>query len=376
MVNANPRSSCDRTLRTTSAGRPDLVAIRRREVIASRERDFNRLPMKRPDILLVCQPGGHLSELLALETLWGTRSRAWFTLRSTDTESALLGERVFYGFGPTPRSVYRLALNSVVAAIILLRLRPRWIITTGAALAVPTAWIGRALGAKTIYIECGGRVRDVSLSMRLIAPVAHSLYVQWPEQERALKRAKFRGRIEPPVTIEAPHATVASEGKAPGPVVATVGTTPYPFDRFVELVDKLGASTPVLLQTGVSRRRAQNAVSIDFLEPARLAEACAEARAIVTHGGVGSVWLAWRAGLRPIVIPRRMSLGENVDDHQLPFVQRLEDLGLVEVVEDLDQLRDRVACACRAPNGLLAQDSRLVAEIATLLSSAAPDARA
>jgi len=330
--------------------------------------------MRRSDVLLVCQPGGHLSELLALEQLWCARDRAWFTLHSADTESTLAGERVFYGFGPTPRSLFRLALNTVVAAVILLRLRPRWIVTTGAALAVPTAWIGRALGAKTIYIECAGRISGVSLSMRLIAPVAHSLYVQWPEQEGALKRARYKGRIARPILGKAANSGAAN-GTRSGPVVATVGTTPYPFDRFVELLDQLAATTPVLLQTGVTKRRARNANTVDFLEPSKLAQVCAEARAIVTHGGVGSVWLAWQAGLRPLVIPRRRALGENVDDHQLPYVHRLAELGLVEVVEDLELLRDRVSSEQCASRPLAGDVSKLVLEISALLGEASSDAK-
>lgn len=307
-----------------------------------RREALRRMLMRRTELLLVCQPGGHLYELLALNQVWAQRKHAWFTLRSTDTVSALSGERVFFAFGPTPRSLLRLALNTIVVAFVLLRVRPRWILTTGAALAVPAAWVGKLFGVKTIYIECAGRVNEPSLSMRLVAPIAQTMYVQWPEQAGAFKRALFCGTITPALRHSGPELPEANATSRSAPVVATVGMTPYPFDRFIELVDQLAATTPVLVQTGFSLRAPQNANAVNFLEPKDLTDACVGAKAIVTHGGIGSVMLAWKAGIRPIVVPRRMELGENVDNHQVAFVRRLEELDLAYVAEDVETLRDRV----------------------------------
>ena len=287
----------------------------------------------RAELLLVCQPGGHLAELLELREVWQHRRRAWITLRSPDSVAVLAEERVFFGFGPTPRSVSRLILNAAVAARVLARVRPRWVLTTGAAIAVPVAWLGRVFGCRTIYVECGGRVGPPSLSMRLIAPIAHAVYVQWPDQAGLSRRAQFQGRILRP-------RLVANCGERSGPIVATVGTTPYPFDRFVKLVDEFAATTPVFLQSGFSTRLSAHARQVKFLSPKQLADACADAPTVITHGGVGSVALAWRAGHRPIVVPRRHALGENVDDHQVAFVKRLEELGFVDVAEDVSTLSD------------------------------------
>jgi beta-1,4-N-acetylglucosaminyltransferase len=66
--------------------------------------------------------------------------------------------------------------------------------TTGAALSVPFAWAGRVLGARVVYIECSGRV-GISVSCRLIAPVADRLYVQWPEVVSQASKARYTGTI-------------------------------------------------------------------------------------------------------------------------------------------------------------------------------------
>ena len=72
-----------------------------------------------------------------------------------------------------------------------------------------------------------------------------------------------------------------------------------------------------------------------------------QARVVVCHAGVGSIMLARRCGKRPIVVPRRLHLGEAVDDHQLPIARRLHANGVVTLLEDVDRLRrgDRRASA-------------------------------
>jgi UDP-N-acetylglucosamine transferase subunit ALG13 len=67
-------------------------------------------------------------------------------------------------------------------------------------------------------------------------------------------------------------------------------------------------------------------------------ELFAGSRAFVCHAGVGSVGVALRLGRRPIVVARRHVLGEAVDDHQIPFAERLGRAGLVQVVDDLPGL--------------------------------------
>ena len=47
------------------------------------------------------------------------------------------------------------------------------------------------------------------------------------------------------------------------------------------------------------------------------AELVREARIVVTHAGVGSILLALTNGKRPFVVPRLRAFGETVDDHQL-----------------------------------------------------------
>lgn len=147
------------------------------------------------DLLLVCSSGGHLLQLHALEPAWRDFSRVWITFDKSDARSLLRDERVFYAYGPTNRSVKNLLRNLVVAWRLVGRLRPRAVLTTGAGVAVPFAWIARLRGAQVVYVESLARIEGPSLTYRLIAPIAARRYVQWPDLAEALPRTRFAGNV-------------------------------------------------------------------------------------------------------------------------------------------------------------------------------------
>ena len=146
-------------------------------------------------MLLVCSTGGHLLQLVALREAWKEHSHVWVTFDKSDARSLLAGERVVHAYGPTNRNVPNLLRNLGLAWRVLRRVRPRTIVTTGAGVAVPFAWIGRALGARVVYVESFTRIEGPSLSCRLIAPVASRVYAQWPELTKALPRARYVGNV-------------------------------------------------------------------------------------------------------------------------------------------------------------------------------------
>jgi beta-1,4-N-acetylglucosaminyltransferase len=87
-------------------------------------------------------------------------------------------------------------VRNLAGALRLVRLeRPRVVLTTGAGVAVPYAWIGRLLGARVVYVESLTRIERPSLSCRLIAPVASRIYAQWPELPEAVPKARYVGSV-------------------------------------------------------------------------------------------------------------------------------------------------------------------------------------
>jgi biofilm PGA synthesis N-glycosyltransferase PgaC len=152
---------------------------------------------ERADVVLVCSAGGHLLQLWALRSAWEDTSRAWVvaSFEQSDVQSLLAGERVYFPHTPTARNVKNLVRNGVLAFRVLRACRPKVIVSTGAAVAVPFAWVGRLLGIRVVWVESLARTTKPSLSCRLVAPVADRIYVQWPTLLSAVPGSRFVGTV-------------------------------------------------------------------------------------------------------------------------------------------------------------------------------------
>ena len=118
------------------------------------------------------------------------------TFDKSDARSLLREERVVHAHSPTNRNIPNLLRNLRLAARVLREERPAAILTTGAGVAVPFAWVGRLFGVPTVYVESVTRIEGLSLSARLIAPVAKRMYAQWPElAEASAGRIRFEGNL-------------------------------------------------------------------------------------------------------------------------------------------------------------------------------------
>ena len=123
-------------------------------------------------------------------------------------------------------------------------------------------------------------------------------------------------------------------------VVITVGSDHHRFDRLVRWVDDWAARHPavdVWCQHGPADAPV-HAAGVPFVAGDELLSRIARADAVVTAAGPGTVMEAQAAGLRPIVVPRRSSLEEIVDDHQLAFARRLGEAGTAVVCERAPEL--------------------------------------
>lgn len=130
----------------------------------------------------------------ALRAAWEGPERLWVTLASADVDDVLAGEDVVLAHGPTNRSLRRLLSNLRIAWRVVRERRPAAILSTGAALAVPFFLVGRLHGCRLVYVESVTRTDSLSLSGRLVYPLAHAFFVQW-ETTRRPRRARFEGSV-------------------------------------------------------------------------------------------------------------------------------------------------------------------------------------
>ncbi len=144
---------------------------------------------------LVCSNGGHLFQLSQLRQWWNKYERFWSTFNKLDADFILKGEKVYYGYCPTNRNLKNFIRNIFLAWKILRKEKPDVIISTGAGLAVPFFYIGKVLGIKLIYIESFTRIRELSLTGKIVYPLADSFLVQWEELTRLYPRVTYIGSL-------------------------------------------------------------------------------------------------------------------------------------------------------------------------------------
>ena len=293
-----------------------------------------------PTVYLVASLGGHL-ELLTV-TVGDLRGvdRVWVTSEGARAESLRRDGDQVRTLPRLDRS--SLSLRTVLAGVVLaLRERPRLVVTSGAGLAVPFCLVARLLGARLVFVETMARVSSGSSSGRLLSRFSEHVLVQWPELLHTYPRAVLCR----PALLEG--VAVLGGGGGSGTFV-TVGSHDQPFDRLLSAADRASQASvlpqPVFAQRGVSGLVPAAMATADFVSPVEFSRRVDEASVVVTHGGAGAMATALRAGRRPIVVARRSSASEHVDDHQAELVAKLDQLGLVVLVEE-DITADDVARA-------------------------------
>lgn len=150
---------------------------------------------KKLKVCLVGSSGGHLSHLYLLKTFWESKKRFWVTFDKEDAKSLLQGEKIYFCYYPSNRSIKALLINTFKALQILPKERPDIIISSGAAPAIPFFYIGKLLGAKTIYIEVFDRIDSPTIAGRLCYPVTDKFIVEWEEMKQVYPKAINLGSI-------------------------------------------------------------------------------------------------------------------------------------------------------------------------------------
>ena len=145
--------------------------------------------------LLVCSPGGHLTQMLRLRPWWERHERTWVTFDKADARSHLAGERTVWAHHPTTRNIPNLIRNLGLARKVLRDEKPDVVISDGAGVAVPFFWLARRRGIATVYVEVFDRVDSPTLTGRMCRPVTDLFCVQWPEQQKHYKGSVVIGPL-------------------------------------------------------------------------------------------------------------------------------------------------------------------------------------
>lgn len=288
-------------------------------------------------ILLVAGAGGHLDEL------WQLRPRmpaiggdvTWVTCDTPQARSLLAAEQRLFAPPTPPHDVRGTVANLRFARHVLALADWTDVVTTGPLLSVPFLALARRRGLRAHYIESPTRVTGPSLSASILERIP-GVHLYSPYRWWSRKHWVFRGSV--------------LDGFAPAPagppqlgrVVVSLGTSGYGFPRLVRAVHRaLPRDCEVFWQTGHTAVGDPEIDARPFVPTHELSDAMARADLVISHAGVGSALSAMRAGRAPLLVPRRASEGEHVDDHQVEIARELERRGLA-LACDADELEEAI----------------------------------
>lgn len=155
-----------------------------------------QIPMKNHSplrLLAVSSGGGHWVQMLRLRP----------SFEGAEVHYATVDPSAASMVAPAPVHVYpdankgtklRLMLAALRLAVIVLKVRPDVVISTGAAGGYLAIRFARLLGARTMFIDSIANARELSVSASLARKVAHRVLSQWPDVA-ARSGTEFRGAV-------------------------------------------------------------------------------------------------------------------------------------------------------------------------------------
>jgi UDP-N-acetylglucosamine transferase subunit ALG13 len=130
-------------------------------------------------------------------------------------------------------------------------------------------------------------------------------------------------------------------------ILVITGTEVYPFERLVREVDRLQSSGAIgedfFLQLGSTPGEPGHVRFERFLSFGRVLQEIQGASVVITHAGAGTALVCIQQGKHPILVPRLARHGEVIDDHQVPFAEKMAEAGLAAVVHDMKDLAPAIA---------------------------------
>ena len=346
-----------------------------------------RASAQAPRVHLAASLGGHLELLVQLRDAFDRHRPIWVTAAAAGADPLREAGDTVLDLPRFNRSRPWTAIKNAAASLaMVLRERPDVIVVSGAGSVVAFCVFARLLGARVVFVETTARVTSPSTSGRVLSRIASTVLVQWPEMAQVYRNAVVcRPALWEEVSENGTLVEhVNGNGTRPrnGTFVA-VGTHRHQFDRLLEMADRAVATgvlpTPAVAQSGNCRYSPRHLEARQWMSQEELAAAIESAELVICHAGSGIISAALRAGHKPLVLPRRASHSEHVDDHQVQIVRKLASLGvIVPVDEEISQAH--VAAAhdgLSRPEGLAVGCSVrdvLAEQLSELLDGSAPEA--
>ena len=152
-------------------------------------------------VLFISSTGGHFNELLQLSPLFEKYDYHIITEKDETTKGLKekYGDRISYlPYGTRQkllRYIFVYTYLCIKTIFLFIKIRPKYIVTTGTHTAGPMCYLGKIFGSKIIYIETIANKNSKTATGRLIYPIADLFIVQWEDMLKLYPKAKYGGVI-------------------------------------------------------------------------------------------------------------------------------------------------------------------------------------
>lgn len=157
--------------------------------------------MKKKKVLFISSTGGHLDELMQLKPIF-EKYNYYIVTEKTKSNINLKNKypkKVSYLIYGTKDYIltypFKLLFNCFKSLFIYIKVRPKYIVTTGAHTAGPMCCLGKIFGSKIIYIETFANSKTKSATGSIIYKFADLFIVQWEEMLELYPKATYGGWI-------------------------------------------------------------------------------------------------------------------------------------------------------------------------------------
>lgn len=151
------------------------------------------------NVMFVSSSGGHLKELMSLEPLFNEYNYLIVTEKTQTTMSLKNKYKVEYMIYGSRRYFFKyifvFIFNVLKSIYLMIKYKPKTIVTTGAHTGGIVAIVGKIFKAKVIYIETLAKVNSLSVTGKNMYKIADKFYVQWEELAEKYNKAQYIGRL-------------------------------------------------------------------------------------------------------------------------------------------------------------------------------------
>lgn len=141
--------------------------------------------------------GGHFEQLMMLKELFKEYD-SFVVTEKTKYSNTLEEVRTYFIKQVNRRSILFVPLffyNLCYSIYILLKEKPKLVISTGVLSTIPICIFAKLYGAKLIYIESFAKINTGTITGKIMYKFADIFYVQWEQMLEIYPKAKYIGGI-------------------------------------------------------------------------------------------------------------------------------------------------------------------------------------